>query len=371
MSKRIEEAIRNIMFTRKQQDVLLEQIIKKSLITETTIKAKITGISKSEWAKAQAAGAVYAYGVVTRNVTLSNLPKSVAAVTRQSGLSRDDDPTNDATELKTKNIGETSEYATSTSEFSYDPTDKNSAHTVGTYTYFIGNIKETGKRTRCVVWIIPMKLWEPYEQTVLKKEEDYVEIFTTEGEYLAKIGRARIITMKNFIKYSHDRANTPSIDREWYIKNNESEIPLPPASWYEFADETPAVAISIGRQDVAPAVDNVQDKIIDVVDKKLSDGDTFTGTWNDTKGYPIEGKIVNIKITNNTKTIWIYFVVNGEVDTNNEKASATMYDASKKVIGFYEGTMDKDVKPYTGITYTDDTKTTKNGTYDKGTWTGQ
>ena len=429
MSNRIEEAIRKIIFERKQRDVLLEQIIKKSLITEQVPKVKTSKISNAEQQEAKAAGAVYAYSVITRNVTLKNLARSVAAVTIQAGLSRDNDPTNDSTERKTQNIGADSIYATSQTQWIEDPVNPTLSEVmVAEYIYFIGNIKEMGKRIRCIVWIIPVKLWGQYVQVVRPAEfydSSQSDTYESEGNQSNKIGTTMAITMKSWIEnQSEGRKDRTDLDKDWYIKNNGGEIkPLPPESWYKFAGLTPAKAIALGAvaNDVPtepePAETNVQDDYVEVEDKKLKNSGTFSGTWNNTKNIPINGTVTStngnqysgdfsydvtskvwwlskgIRIANNgeyteqgtfdqsgkflegtvsntiknatdnTKTIWKYFHVGGDVDTTNNKSTATRYDASNKVIAFYQGTVDKDIKPHTGTEYTDDTKTTTIATY--------
>ena len=432
MSNRIEEAIRKIIFERKQQDVLLEQIIKKSLITEQVPKVKTSKISNAEQQEAKAAGAVYAYSVITRNVTLKNLARSVAAVTIQAGLSRDDDPTNDSTERKTQNIGADSIYATTQTQWIEDPVNPTLSELgVAEYIYFIGNIKEMGKRIRCVVWIIPVKLWGQYVQVVRPAknyDETGIDSFQTDGNQSTRIGITMAITMKSWItNQSEGRKDRTDLDKEWYIKNNGGEIkPLPPESWYKFAGLTPAKAISLGvtannePTEPEPAETNVQDDQVEVTDKKLKNGSTFSGTWNNTKNIPVNGTVTSTNgnqysgdfsydvtskewwlskgirtanngeyteqgtfdqsgkflegtvsntiknATDNTKTIWKYFHVGGSIDMTNNKSTATRYDASNKVIAFYQGTVDKDIKPYTGTEYTDDTKTTTIATYVKG-----
>jgi len=70
MSNRIEDAIRQLILKRRQQDALLENIIKQSLLTEVTYKAKTKPLSNKQLAFAKSQGAEYAYGVV-----FNTLPK--------------------------------------------------------------------------------------------------------------------------------------------------------------------------------------------------------------------------------------------------------------------------------------------------------
>ena len=387
MSNRIEEAIRKIIFERKQQDALLEQIIKKSLITEQVPKVKTSKISNAEQQEAKAAGAVYAYSVITRNVTLKNLARSVAAVTIQAGLSRDDDPTNDSTERKTQNIGADSIYATSQTQWIEDPVNPTLSELgVAEYIYFIGNIKEMGKRIRCVVWIIPVKLWGQYVQ-VVRPAEFYDRLqsdtFESEGNQSTKIGITMAITMKSWItNRSEGRKDRTDLDKEWYIKNNGSEIkPLPPESWYKFAGGTfSGVWNNTKNIPVNGTITSTNgnqfsgDFSYDVTSKewwlskgiRTADNGEYTeqGTF-DQSGKFLEGTVLSTvkNATDNTKTIYKFFYIGGDVDTTNNKSTATRYDASNKVTFFYQGTVDKDGNMYTGTAYTDDTKSTKLGTY--------
>lgn len=424
MSNRIEEAIRKILFTRKQHDILLEQIIKQALLEGKTV-AKIKDATKAEQQAGKQAGAVVVYAVVMRNVSEQNISQGVRAATESVGLK---DP--NKKESKQIDIGPNSIYATTTKEYIADPIKlkQSNVRIRGEYKYFIGNINKTGNRIRCVVWIIPMKLWEQYEQFVHSDEyyQNVGDSVDVEGRTSISFGSTQIDTMKSWIQRSEKRASDPDLDRKWYIEKNGGEIkPLPPESWYNFAGLRPAQAVALGtdaqtNSDTDQGEVNVQDDIVEVTDKKLKNGGTFSGIWNNTKSIPVNGTVTStngdqysgdfsydaasnnwwlskgIRIANNgeyteqgtfdqsgkflegtvsnttknatdnTKTIWKFFYVGGNVDTTNNKSTATIYDASNKVISFYEGTMDKDVKPYTGTQYSDDTKTTKVATFVKG-----
>jgi len=424
MSNRIEEAIRKILFTRKQQDVLLEQIIKQALLEGKTV-AKIKDATRAEQQEGKQAGAVVVYAVVMRNISEQNISKGVLAATNAVGLK---DP--NKRESKQIDIGPNSIYATTTGDFIEDPinSEQSQVRTRGEYKYFVGNINKTGNRIRCVVWIIPMKLWQQYEQLVLTDE-----YYQTDRSYSNAIGSAAfantiITTMKSWIKRSESRANDPYLDRKWYIENNEGELkPLPPESWYKFAGLTPNKAVALEtssntNSDPAPDNVNVQDDIVEVTDQPIGNsGGVFTGKYNATKQIPINGTFKQrnttligtfsydatsndwwfsegtwqtpdqIRIGKFTKNgvftdgeyqftnrepepsmpdlsyrVYHGFKTAGDIDITNDKSKLFAYDANNKLISYYEGTFNLDGNPKNGTVYNDDTKSTTIGTFTNG-----
>ena len=424
MSNRIEEAIRKILFTRKQHDILLEQIIKQALLEGKTV-AKIKDATKAEQQAGKQAGAVVVYAVVMRNVSEQNITKGVFAATNSVGLK---DP--NKRESKQIDIGPNSIYATTTKEFVLDPINLKQSDVLirGEYQYFIGNINKTGNRIRCVVWIIPMNLWQQYEQFVHTDEyyKDSGSRFLVDGlsSYSEQFKATIITTMKSWIRRSESRASNPALDKKWYMEKNEGELkPLPPESWYNFAGLPPSKAVALGT-DAQTNSDTDQDDIVEVTDKKVG-AYTFTGTWNNTKGHPIAGQmkvqhpdgvivkdgtwtydtnkdeywfsqgtkkypngdyytgtfdankfldgeyyeIGNPYTNSDSKTVYettTGYKQNGKIDTTKQFKISLFDSTTKKEIAYYEGTVDENVKQNNGTVWENSTKTKELGKFTNG-----
>ena len=440
MSNRIDDAIRKLIMKRRQQDalleniikhalvplpqqnkitakpkpgVILEHIIKKTLLTEGV--AKIVRTKKEDFELAKKCGADHVFAVVTKRLPESRLSAAIAAACNASGGDL---------ESKKEDVGPAGKYASAPSlEYAANLDEPDQIQFISAYYYLYGNVKQLGKRYRVTVLVMNTK------NALLKYMAHHQGLNQGDTAVYAgsniPVGNASVKSMKLMLNLIED--NIEYADRKWYLKNDQ-EIPFPPQAWYDFAkNEFPGVAVTFDQDadDITnePAeqeeTDNVQDDMQEVTDKKVG-ASTFTGIWNNTKNIPVNGTITSTNgnqysgdfsyditskkwwlskgiwirnngeytqqgtfdqsgkflegivsntiknATDNTKIIWKYFHVGGDIDTTNNKSTATRYDASNKVITFYQGTVDKDVNMYTGTVYTDETKSTKLGTYTNG-----
>lgn len=311
MSNRIEDAIRKLIMKRRQQDALLENIIKHALvplpqqnkitakpksgaILEHIIKktlltegvAKIVRTKKEDFELAKKCGADHVFAVVTKQLPESRLSAAIAAACNASG----GDP-----ESKKEDVGPAGKYA-SAPDFDYAPNldEPDQIQYISAYYYLYGNVKQLGKRYRVTVLVMNTKT------ALLKYMANYEKPNQGDTFYMDNlritVGNATVRSMKSMLNIIKDKIEYA--DPNWYLKNNQ-EILYPPQAWYDFAkSEFPGVAVSFGQDadDITnePAdqeeTDNVQDDIQEVTNKKVG-ASTFTGTWNNTKGHPIAGQM--------------------------------------------------------------------------------
>lgn len=449
MSNRIEDAIRQLIMKRRQQDALLENIIKHALvplsqqnkitakpkpgaILEHIIKktlltegvAKIVRTKKEDFELAKKCGADHVFAVVTKRLPESRLSAAIAAACNASG----GDP-----ESKKEDVGPDGKYA-STPDIDYAPNldEPDQIQFASAYYYLYGNVKQLGKRYRVTVLVMNTK------NALLKYMSHHRGL---EGDvFIARfqknpVGNVSVKSMKMMLNLIED--GIEKADREWYRKN-EQEITYPPQAWYDFAkNEFPGVAISPGAStdDITndPAdqeeTDNVQDDIQEVTDKKVGPS-TFTGTWNNTKGYPVSGQMTiphpdGVTIANGTWTYdtnsnkyWFsqgtkkypdgsygkgtfdaskfldgeYYEIDvprtdpdlgrvyatitgykqgGKIDTTKQFKLSKFDASTKKEVAYYEGTVDENVNPNNGTAFEDSTKTTELGKFTNGEWTAK
>jgi hypothetical protein len=273
----------NKITAKPKPGAILEHIIKKTLLTEGV--AKIVRTKKEDFELAKKCGADHVFAVVTKRLPESRLSAAIAAACNASG----GDP-----ESKKEDVGPDGKYA-STPDIDYAPNldEPDQISVISAYYYLYGNVKQLGKRYRVTVLVMNTKnallKYMAYHQGL---EGD---VFATASSY-NPVGNVSVKSMKMMLTLIEDRIE--NADMGWYRKNKQ-EIPYPPQAWYDFAkNEFPGVAISPGAStdditdDLADQeeTDNVQDDIQEVTDKKVGPS-TFTGTWNNTKGHPVSGQM--------------------------------------------------------------------------------
>jgi hypothetical protein len=404
----------NKITAKPKPGAILEHIIKKTLLTEGV--AKIVRTKKEDFELAKKCGADHVFAVVTKRLPESRLSTAIAAACNASG----GDP-----ESKKEDVGPDGKYASAPNlEYAINLDEPDQISFISAYYYLYGNVKQLGKRYRVTVLVMNTK------NALLKYMAHHQglqsDTAVTDSSFIA-VGNASVKSMKLMLNLIEDRIE--NVDRKWYLKNKQ-EIPYPPQAWYDFAkNEFPGVASSPGvvaTDDITddPAdqeeIDNVQDDIQEVTDKKVGTS-TFTGTWNNTKGIPIKGIFKQRNTTldgtfsyDATSKRWWFsngtwktpdqirigtFTENGvftdgeyqftnrevvssmpdvsyrvyhgfktadDIDTKNNNSKIFAYDASNKVISYYEGTFNLDGNPNNGTLYTDDTKSTITGTFTNG-----
>jgi hypothetical protein len=382
MSNRIEDAIRQLIMKRRQQDALLENIIKHSLFEDDEPAAKKATGRKTVLKKApkdvRAAAAKYggiAYRVVIRgrNLSIGEINNIVYGKTSGNAqIGRMSPPYNQGYVYV---ISTASDASTADEKFSY----------------YIVN-----------VLVLPNSTLDKYKRNT--------EI--TSGGYIGEIGNSIMINAERFA----DEYNVPQeiIDalevkriskyelKQIFTQDSKPNASVPATTNAEFETET--------------------DVISDVTDQPIGNkGGVFTGKYNATKGIPIQGifKIRNTTLDGTfsydaTSNHWWFsngtwktpdqirigtftengvftdgeyqftnrevvtsmpdvsyrvyhgFKTAGDIDTKNNKSKIFVYNASNKVISYYEGTFNLDGDPNNGTLYTDDTKSTITGTFTNG-----
>jgi len=382
MSNRIEDAIRQLIMKRRQQDTLLENIIKRSLFEDDEPAAKKATGRKTVLKKAtkdvRAAAAKYggiAYRVVIRGRKLSigEINNTVYGKTvGNNQVGRLSSPYNQGYV-----------YIISTAADASSEDEK--------FTYYIVN-----------VLVLPNSTLDKYKRNT--------EIET--GGYIGEIGESTMINAERFA----DEYNVPQeiIDalevkriskyglEKIFTQDSKPNASVTATTNTEFETET--------------------DVISDVTDQSIGKaGGVFTGKYNATKGIPIEGIFKQRNTTldgtfsyDDTSKHWWFsngtwktpdqirigtFTENGvftdgeyqftnrevvssmpdvsyrvyhgfktadDIDTKNNNSKIFAYDASNKVISYYEGTFNLDGNPNNGTVYTDDTKSTITGTFTNG-----
>ena len=174
MSNRIEDAIRQLIMKRRQQDALLENIIKhalvppsqqnkitakpkpgailehiikKTLLTEGVAKIVRTKKEDFEWAKK--CGADHVFAVVMKRLPESRLTMAIAAACNASG----GDP-----ESKKEDVGPDGKYASAPDiQYQMNLDNPDAVTKISAYQYVYGNIKQIGKRYRVTVLVMNTK----------------------------------------------------------------------------------------------------------------------------------------------------------------------------------------------------------------------
>ena len=431
MINRIEDAIRQLIMKRRQQDALLENIIKESLLLELKSVGKLVRTTNEDMKIKQTLGAEFVFAVVTKRYTEKQLANVIASIAIASGAKDKPDDT-------FEDIGVDSKYATAEfNEYQQDLDSKALADTQKYY-YLYGNMKQIGQRYRITVCIMDSNKIIPYIQKHIGGGPGGDEMEFEGKSSWGKVGNARIQSMKSLLTNINDFIENICYDKTWYSKNNVG-MKYPPAAWYEFAGMTqPAAEFTVQQilnqkcddtWEEEPSTDNVQDDIQEVTDKKVGPN-TFTGTWNNTKGYPVSGQMTGphpdgVIIANgtwthdaNSKSYWFsqgtkkypngdyfkgtfnaskfldgeYYEIDvprtdpdlgrvyktttgykqgGKIDTTKQFKISKFDASTKKEVVYYEGTVDENVKPNNGTAFEDSTKTTELGKFTNGEWTGK
>lgn len=381
MSNRIEEAIRKIIFERKQRDILLESIIKRSLFEDDDLPVKTarrrTTILKKAPKDVRAVAAKYggiAYRAVIRGKGLTigeinNLVHGKTSGNSQIGAMSPPYNTGDYTYI----VSTTADFSTEDER----------------YSFYIVN-----------VLVLPNSNLDKYKRP--KKEQT--------GSIINFINSSPMITAHSF---NDDYQNIPQdiIDALQVKRISKYELKQ------IFAQVTQAQSAEPATTDADTSATQ-EDVISDVKDIPLGNG-IFNGKYNETKGIPIRGEwTVDSKLmsgdfiydantnrwwfssgtkqiktpndeklfqgtfdqngflegsasltitdpTNDTVEVYKTFYKDGVIDTTNSKSTFTQYKL-KKIVAFYEGSFTENAAFKTGTVYTDDTKSTKIGTYTNG-----
>ena len=382
MSNRIEEAIRKIIFERKQRDILLESIIKRSLFEDDEPAVKTarrrTTILKKAPKDVRAVAAKYG-GIAYR------------AVIRGKGL----------TDAEINNLvhGKTSGNA--------QVGAKSPPYNTGDYTYIMSTRADVSTEDEKYsfyivnVLVLPNSVLDKYKRP--KKER-------MGGSWIGEIGLSPMINASSF---NGDYQNIPQdiIDALQVKRISKYELKQ------IFAQVTQAQSAEPATTDADTSATQ-EDVISDVKDLAMSKG-IFNGKYNETKLVPIHGewkvgsKLMSgdftyddntnrwwfssgtkqIKTPNNEKIFqgtfdqtgflegsasvtitdptnniveeYKTFYKDGVIDTTNSKSTFTQYKL-KKIVAFYEGSFTENGDFKTGTVYTDNTKSTKIGTYTNG-----
>lgn len=307
MSNRIEEAIQKIIFTRKQQDVLLERIIKQSLLLEDAPrKITIRALSKKQFAYAQSQGAEYAFQIVTKDIVA---PSSDMISWVQKIIVKSDEDTRDRVA-----IGPASKFAKGTTAYNLNLNDSKSTVNLPNYIYLvrgpynenIDNInksnsekkqtytrkylrkntddnKTTKGRFKLSVWIIPLTVYGPLLQ--YKGHFRGANITKILDSY-PKIGDAIVLRENNFSTLLTARLTKikPGTARDlkdapesWGISINDTNVSIKPgeapSEWYK---------------QVMRGMGESTSNIVDVKDLDLLGG-KFTGKWDEVFEIPVQG----------------------------------------------------------------------------------
>jgi hypothetical protein len=413
---------------RRQQDALLENIIKESLLLELKSVGKLVRTTNEDMKIKQTLGAEFVFAVVTKRYTEKQLANVIASIAIASGAKDKPDDT-------FEDIGVGSKYATAEFNEYQQDLDSKALGRMPKYYYLYGNMKQIGQRYRITVCIMDSNKTIPYRQKHLGGGDDG-DVMEYEGKTSwGKVGNARIQSMKSLLTYINDFIENICYDKTWYSKNNVG-MKYPPAAWYEFAGMTqPAAEFTVQQilnqkcdytWEEEPSTDNVQDDIQEVTDKEVGPS-TFTGTWNNTKGHPVSGQMTiphpdGVIVKDGTWTYdinlndyWLsqgtkkypngdyykgtfdankfldgeYYQIGtpytnpdskrmykittgykqgGKIDTTKQFKVSQFDATTKKEVAYYEGTVDENLNANNGTVFEDSTKTTELGTYTNGEW---
>lgn len=303
MSNRIEEAIQKIIFTRKQQDVLLERIIKQSLLLEDAPrKITIKALSQKQLAYAQSQGAEYAFQIVTKDIVS---PESNMNSWVQKVIVKSDEDTRDRVA-----IGPSSKFAKGTTAYNLNLNDPKSTVDLPNYIYLVRGpfkkqtsgddepeftkkyLRKTKKLDndstvkggigsfKLSVWIIPLSVYGPLLQYKGKYSGINYKI------NFIKLGDAPVMDDNDFKVLltqrltkiapgtAGDLAQAPA---SWGRDMNSPQLSFeggpPPQNWIEYINR----GLGLGAS-----------KTIKVTDKELGSG-KFTGDWDDYLELPVQG----------------------------------------------------------------------------------
>ena len=385
MSNRIEEAIRKIIFERKQRDILLESIIKRSLFEDDDLPVKTAR---------------------RRTTILKKAPKDVRAVAaKYGGIAY-----RVVIRGKGLDIGEINNLVHGKTSGNAQIGAKSPPYNTGVYTYIVSttadhSTQDEGYSFYIVnVLVLPNSNLDKYKRP--KKEQT--------GSIIDFISSSPMITAQSF---NDTYQNIPQdIINALQVKR---------ISKYElkqiFAQVTQAQSDEPATTDTDTSATQ-EDVISAVTDQPIGKaGGVFTGKYNATKGIPIEGVFKQRNTTldgtfsyDDTSKHWWFsngtwktpdqirigtFTENGvftdgeyqftnrepitsmpdlsyrvyhgfktssDIDTKNNNSKIFAYDASNKVISYYEGTFNLDGNPNNGTSYNDDSKSTIIGTFTNG-----
>jgi hypothetical protein len=209
----------NKITAKPKPGAILEHIIKKTLLTEGV--AKIVRTKKEDFELAKKCGADHVFAVVMKRLPESRLSAAIAAACNASG----GDP-----ESKKEDVGPDGKYA-SASDLEYAPNldEPDQITFISAYYYLYGNVKQLGKRYRVTVLVMNTK------NALLKYMSHHQG---SQGDRSATdntrimVGNARVWSMKLMLNLIESKIE--EADRKWYLKNDQ-EISFPPQAWYDFA----------------------------------------------------------------------------------------------------------------------------------------
>ena len=394
MSNRIEDAIRQLIMKRRQQDALLENIIKHSLFEDDEPAAKKATGRKTVLKKApkdvRAAAAKYggiAYRVVIRgrNLSIGEINNIVYGKTSGNAqIGRMSPPYNQEYVYVISTSGDVS---TADEKFSY----------------YIVN-----------VLVLPNSTLDKYKRNT--------EI--TSGGYIGEIGESRMINAEFF-------ANEYNVPQEIIDALEVKRISKYELKQIFTQDSKPNDSLAdVPEQPENSNEPEETDVIEDVVDKKFKNGSTFTGKWNSTINYAVSGiwtvphpDGVTVKdgtwvfdkesklnwLSQGIKTYpsgefekgtfdfnklidgeyyeigspytdtylgrvyrtWTGYKQGGKIDTTKQFKISIFDVSTKKEVSYYEGTVDETVEPNNGTIWEDSTKTNELGKITNGEWTAK
>ena len=313
MSNRIEEAIRKIIFERKQQDALLEQIIKKSLITEASPrKITIKPLSNKELEYAQSQGAEFGYAIITKDIV--RIESDMNSWVRDVTVKSDEDTRNRVA------IGPSGKFAKGTTAYNLNLNDPKSTVNLPNYIYIVRGpyeesidgptqskryVRKRNKakeaddtkikgRFKMVVWIIPLSVYGPLLQYKGVYQGVYSDnVFDILDLNKSKIGNTVILDDNDFKVLLTNRLTK--------IKpGTADELKTAPESWGKninkpqsnFEGERPKNWIEYVNRGLGLG----QSTPVDVADQEVWNG-KFTGKWDNNFEVPISGKWIGDKAT--------------------------------------------------------------------------
>ena len=386
MSNRIEDAIRQLIMKRRQQDVLLENIIRESLLMEDDKQYKRKTIIKSATKKNRSIAAKYggiAYQVVIRGrkLTTNEINNTVYGKT-----------------VGNKQVGKMSSYNDG-------------------YIYIISTKEDISTTDEKFSYYVINVLVLPEQRLAQFKKTEQTSSFSKLGD----IGNSIMINAEYFA----NDYNVPAeiIDALEVKRIDKYAI----RDLFNKSDSTSANQTSTPEQPENSNEPEETDVIEDVVDKKFKNGSTFTGKWNSTMNSAVSGiwtvphpDGVIVKdgtwtfdkesklnwLSQGIKTApsgefekgtfdfnklldgeyyeigspytdtdmgrvyktWTGYKQGGKIDTTKQFKISVFDVSTKKEVSYYEGTVDETVKPNNGTIWEDSTKTNELGKITNGEW---
>jgi hypothetical protein len=374
---------------RRQQDALLENIIKESLLIEDDKQYKRKTILKSAPKKNQSIAAKYggiAYQVVIRGrkLTTGEINYIVYGKT-----------------VANRQVGQLS-----------------SPYNDG-YVYIISTKADASNDEKFSYYVINVLVLPEQRLAQFKKPKQ-----KTGFSKLGDIGNSIMINAESFA--NDYNVPTELIDVLEVKQKDKYAI----RDLFKKSDSTSANQTSTPEQPENSNEPEETDVIEDVIDKKFKNGSTFTGKWNSTMNYAVSGiwtvphpDGVIVKdgtwafdkesklnwLSQGIKTApsgefekgtfdfnklidgeyyeigspytdtdlgrvyrtWTGYKQGGKIDTTKQFKISVFDVSTKKEVSYYEGTVDETVKPNNGTIWEDSTKTNELGKITNGEWTAK